>query len=67
MDTHTEDQQTAGNRTDKSVRRWVGVALGCTVAALLFASLNYVLMDVLENVKPKPHLLFLWWATRFYL
>jgi hypothetical protein len=26
-----------------------------------------VLMDVLENVKPKPHLLFVWWATRSYL
>jgi len=49
------------------VRRWVGIALGCTVAAVLFASVNYVLMDVLENVKPKPHLLFMWWATRFYL
>src|SRR5216683_1740124 len=72
MDTDTEHtdaehQQRAGNRTDKSVRRWVGIALGCTVAAVLFASVNYVLMDVLENVKPKPHLLFVWWATRFYL
>src|SRR5260370_6737606 len=63
----TKDQQRAGNRTDKRVRRWVGIALGCTVAAVLFASVNYVLMDVLENVKPKPHLLFLWWATRLYL
>jgi two-component system, LytTR family, sensor kinase len=63
----TKDQQRAGNRTDKRVRRWVGIALGCTVAAVLFASVNYVLMDVLENVKPKPHLLFVWWATRFYL
>jgi sensor histidine kinase YesM len=67
MDTDTENQQEAVNRTDKRVRRWVGIALGCTVAAVLFASVNYVLMDVLENVKPKPHLLFVWWATRFYL
>ena len=67
MDTDTEDQQRTGNRTDKRVRRWVGIALACTVAAVLFASVNYVLMDALENVKPKPHLLFVWWATRFYL
>src|ERR1700730_10164301 len=67
MDTDTEDQQKAVDRTDKRVRRWVGIALGCTVAAVLFASVNYVLMDALENVKPKPHLLFVWWAIRFYL
>jgi two-component system LytT family sensor kinase len=67
MDIDTEDQQQAVNRTDQNVRRWIGIALGCTVAAVLFASVNYVLMDVLENVKPKPHLLFVWWATRFYL
>jgi two-component system, LytTR family, sensor kinase len=67
MDTGTEDQPAAVNRTDKRVRRWVGIALGCTVAAVLFASVNYVLMDVLENIRPKPHLLFVWWATKFYL
>ncbi len=67
MDIDTEDQQQAVNRADKRVRRWVGIALGCTVAAVLFASVNYVLMDVLENVKPQPHLLLVWWATRFYL
>ena len=66
-DTDTEDQQEAVNRTDKKIRRWVGITLGCTVAAVLFASVMYVLMDVLETVKPKPHLLFVWWATRFYL
>ena len=67
MDTDIEDQQEAAKRTDNKVRRWVSIALGCTVAAVLFASVNYVLMDVLENVKPKPHLLFVWWTTRFYL
>lgn len=51
----------------RRVRRWIVVYLGCTVAALLFASTMYVLMDVLKNVPPKPHLLFVWWATRFYL
>jgi two-component system LytT family sensor kinase len=67
MDTYTEDQLEGVNRTDVRMRRWVGIVLGCAVAAVLFASVNYVLIDVLENVKPKPHLLFVWWATRFYL
>jgi hypothetical protein len=51
----------------RKVRRWIVIYAGCTVAALLFASTMYVLMDVLKNVPPKPHLLFVWWATRFYL
>jgi two-component system LytT family sensor kinase len=67
MDLDIENQQEVVKRSNKRLRRWVGIALGCTVAAVLFASVNYVLMDVLENVKPKPHLLFVWWATRFYL
>lgn len=51
----------------RKLRRWIVIYLGCTVAALLFASTMYVLMDVLKNAPPKPHLLFVWWATRFYL
>lgn len=63
LDAEQEVADTGG----KKVRQWIIVAVSCTVAALLFASVMYVMMDVLQNIRPKPHLLFLWWATRFYL
>src|SRR5690242_7163036 len=63
----TEDQHEAVDGARKRVRRWAVVGLSCTIAALLFASVNYVLIEVLENVRPKPHVLLVWWATRFYL
>jgi len=63
----TQDQHEAVDGARKGVRRWAIIGLSCTIAALLFASVNYVLIEVLENVRPKPHVLLVWWATRFYL
>lgn len=63
----TEYQQEIVERPNRALRRWMIIALSCTIAAVLFASVMYVLLDVLENVRPKPYLLFVWWATRFYL
>jgi two-component system LytT family sensor kinase len=51
----------------KRARRWVLTLLSCTVAALLFSSVMYVMMNVLAGVKPEPVRLFAWWLIRFYL
>jgi two-component system, LytTR family, sensor kinase len=60
-------QHGAAGRSHPRTRGWIVIFLGCTLGAVLIASVMYVLMDVLEHVKPKPHLLFLWWLTRLYL
>jgi two-component system LytT family sensor kinase len=63
----TEDATNGLSGSGKRVRRWLAIALSCTVAAVLFASVMYVMLDLMGNGRPKPHLLFLWWAARFYL
>ena len=47
--------------------RWTIVMLGCSVAAIFFASLMYLLIDSLGGVPPKPYELIVWWLARFYL
>jgi two-component system, LytTR family, sensor kinase len=49
------------------VRRWALIVLSCTVGAILFSSVAYVVQNAVAGVKPEPIHLFLWWLTRFYL
>jgi len=49
------------------VRRWTLIVFSCTVAAVLFSSVAYVVQNAVVGVKPAPVHLFLWWLTRFYL
>jgi two-component system, LytTR family, sensor kinase len=63
----SEDETGGLRKSGKRVRRWLVIALSCTIAAVLFASVMYVMLDMMEHVRPNPLLLFLWWAARFYL
>jgi len=63
----SEDETSGLHKSGKRVRRWLLIALICTIASILFASVMYVMLDMMEHVRPNPLLLFLWWATRFYL
>jgi signal transduction histidine kinase len=63
----SEDETGGLHKSGKRVRRWLVIALSCTIAAVLFASVMYVMLDMMEHVRPNPLLLFLWWAARFYL
>ena len=63
----SEDETGGLRKSGERVRRWLVIALSCTIAAVLFASVMYVMLDMMEHVRPNPLLLFLWWAARFYL
>jgi two-component system LytT family sensor kinase len=63
----SEDESGGLRKGGKRVRQWLVIALSCTIAAILFASVMYVVLDMMEPVRPNPLLLFLWWAGRFYL
>jgi len=62
-----EDETGGLHKSGKPVRRRLVIAISCTIAAVLFASVMYVMLDMMEHVRPNPLLLLLWWATRFYL
>jgi two-component system LytT family sensor kinase len=62
-----EDKTGGLHKSGKRVRRWLVIALSCTIAAVLFASVMYVMLDMMEHVRPNPLLLLLWWVARFYL
>jgi two-component system, LytTR family, sensor kinase len=62
-----EDETGGLHKSDKRVRRRLVIAISCTIAAVLFASVMYVMLDMMEHVRPNPLLLLLWWAARFYL
>jgi two-component system, LytTR family, sensor kinase len=63
----SEDATGGLHKSGKRVRRWLVIVLSCTIAAVLFASVMYVMLDMMEHVRPNPLLLFMWWAARFYL
>jgi sensor histidine kinase YesM len=62
-----EDETGGLHKSGKRVRRRLVIAISCTIAAVLFASVMYVMLDMMEHVRPDPLLLLLWWAARFYL
>jgi two-component system LytT family sensor kinase len=63
----SEDATGGLHKSGKRVRRWLVIVLSCTIAAVLFASVMYVMLDRMERLRPNPLLLFLWWTARFYL